>query len=436
MALINGTLGSDTLDGTNNSDLIFGFTGDDTINGHDGGDTIDGGDGNDNISTRNASLYADNDFDRVFAGNGDDRVYGGLGDDLYGGIGVDRLSLDYSNAAAGVTFDSTPMTLGITELIGGVLTTVFEVLNINGGNIGEFEIIERFTGTDFNDHVTIANNAQVGTLVFAGAGDDYVLSYNGADTLYGQDGNDTLIGGLGQDELFGGDGDDLLNGSGGADDMRGGAGNDLYKVNSLGDQTVEGAGAGHDSVVSGIDWTLSANIEDLVLAGPASVGIGNTLDNRIGGHDRAETLQGLGGNDRLLGQRGADVLEGGTGNDILVGGQGADDLLGGSGQDVFLYYETGDLTANRSLTDTIMDFSQVDRDRISLQAIDANTATEENEAFAFIGGNGFSQTAGELRAVQIEGQTYVSGDVDGDGLADFQIHVAGLVDMTARDFVL
>lgn len=328
------------------------------------------------------------------------------------------------------------MTLGIPQLIGGVLTTVFEVLNINGGNISEFEIIERFTGTNFNDHITIANNAQVGTLVYAGAGNDYVASYNGADTLYGQDGNDVLIGGTGQDELFGGTGNDTLNGGGGADDMRGGDGDDIYKVNAAGDTTVEGANFGNDTVVSAIDWTLDANVEDLALVGGALAGTGNSLDNRISGNNRAETLDGLGGNDRLLGKRGADHLDGGAGNDVLIGGQGADVLLGGAGLDQFVYLETGDLTTNRALTDTIMDFSQTDRDRISLQAIDANTATEENEAFAFIGSNGFSQTAGELRAVQIDGETYVSGDVNGDGIADFQLHVAGLLDMTARDFVL
>ena len=57
-------------------------------------------------------------------------------------------------------------------------------------------------------------------------------------------------------------------------------------------------------------------------------------------------------------------------------------------------------------------------DRINLAAIDANAVALGDQAFAYIGSTSFSSTtAGELR---YDGGT-LSGDVDGDGQADFEI---------------
>jgi Ca2+-binding RTX toxin-like protein len=45
-------------------------------------------------------------------------------------------------------------------------------------------------------------------------------------------------------------------------------------------------------------------------------------------------MQGLSGNDALLGRSGADLMDGGEGDDFLLGGLGADTLVGGAGVDV------------------------------------------------------------------------------------------------------
>ena len=50
-----------------------------------------------------------------------------------------------------------------------------------------------------------------------GGGDDILNGGAGADTLYGGDGEDQLNGGSGNDILDGGEGDDVLNGGGGSD---------------------------------------------------------------------------------------------------------------------------------------------------------------------------------------------------------------------------
>lgn len=45
----------------------------------------------------------------------------------------------------------------------------------------------------------------------------------------------------------------------------------------------------------------------------------------------SETIDGLGGNDRITGGSGNQVLIGGSGNDTLEGGLGTDTLEGGAG---------------------------------------------------------------------------------------------------------
>ena len=84
--------------------------------------------------------------------------------------------------------------------------------------------------------------------------------------------------------------------------------------------------------------------------------------------------------------------------------------------------------------DTISDFSSAEGDRIDLAGIDANTTAGGNQAFDFIGTQGFHGVAGELRFGPGAGQIY--GDVDGDGHADFAIAVPGVASMSADDFML
>ena len=108
MAVINGTLGDDTLDGTTGDDLISGLAGNDTIHGSSGNDWLDGGDHSDFIhgGIGNDTLEAED------GGNGgrivgENTLIGGLGDDvllsyegsdsLDGGEGHDRLSAGAGN---------------------------------------------------------------------------------------------------------------------------------------------------------------------------------------------------------------------------------------------------------------------------------------------------------------------------------------------------
>ena len=59
-----------------------------------------------------------------------------------------------------------------------------------------------------------------------------------------------------------------------------------------------------------------------------------------------------------------------------------------------------------------------------------------DQNFSFIGTAAFHNVAGELRYEQINGNTYVTGDRNGDGVADLMIRLDGLHGLVAGDFVL
>ena len=156
----------------------------------------------------------------------------------------------------------------------------------------------------------------------------------------------SIVGTPGDDTLHGGSGDDTIDGAEGADQMSGRRGNDTYFVDNVGDLVIELDRQGTDTVMSSIDYTLPAFVENLDLLDanyPFDLdGIGNALDNVISGSAGDNRLEGLGGNDYIdggghVGPYGEDTLIGGDGDDTLVGGtvsMGSDELYGGAGDDV------------------------------------------------------------------------------------------------------
>ncbi|MFZ5720230.1 MAG: right-handed parallel beta-helix repeat-containing protein [Pseudomonadota bacterium] len=288
-------------------------------------------------------------------------------------------------------------------------------------------------------------------------------------TVNGTEGADKLTVDAKRDTVINaGGGDDLLTSGGvGHNTLIGGAGNDSYRVNSAFDVVVEGAGEGTDNVLASVDFELGDNVEDLKLVGDAREGIGNELDNRITGSvgdndlygmdgddviqsgggsdfasggngsdrmygdDGADTLQGNGGSDQLRGDGGDDSISGGSGDDVVIGGGGADALGGGGGADTF-QFGSGDI----SMGEVILDFNRLEGDKINLQPIDANTLLTRNQAFDFIGNGGFTKAAGQLRYEVSGSDAYVMGDVDGDGVADFQLLVKNVTSFSSSDFLL
>ena len=126
--------------------------------------------------------------------------------------------------------------------------------------------------------------------------------------------------------------------------------------------------------------------------------------------------------DMLNGAAGADTLVGGKGNDKLTGGVGADTLSGGAGKDQFIFRTAKDSAPGAF--DTLTDFNARQGDKISLKAVDADVSRSGNQAFVFIGEDDFSGKAGELRFETSGTGIDISGDTDGDGAADFLVHLA------------
>ena len=170
-----------------------------------------------------------------------------------------------------------------------------------------------------NDTDTTFDN--LGGELIGGPGNDQLIGGNGGGgdngyLLFGMAGNDLLTSGNGEDELDGGAGTDV---------MRGGRGDDIYMADVSADRVVEAVGAGTDEVWSTATYTLSANLEVLLLLGDGTInGSGNVLDNEILGNGAPNSLWGRGGNDFLSGAGGPDTLNGGVGADVMEGGEGFD----------------------------------------------------------------------------------------------------------------
>lgn len=86
--------------------------------------------------------------------------------------------------------------------------------------------------------------------------------------------------------------------------------------------------------------------------------------------------------------------------------------------------------------DRIFDFNRTENDKIDLSGIDANTTISGNQAFTFIGASAFSKKAGELRAIAKDSDSYIHGDLDGDGTIDFSVRLYTAIDLVSTDFTL
>ena len=131
-------------------------------------------------------------------------------------------------------------------------------------------------------------------------------------------------------------------------------------------------------------------------------------------------------------------ITGNVGNDTLIGGLGNDTLIGGAGADPFVYLAQADSGITAATRDVIADFIS-GTDRIDLSGIDANSTAIGNDAFTFIATGAFSGGAvgaGQLRYGSVGGNTFIEGDVNGDGVADFQIQLTGNHTITAADLVV
>jgi len=152
------------------------------------------------------------------------------------------------------------------------------------------------------------------------------------------------------------------------------------------------------------------------------------IERAIGGSGN-DVIKGNAASNSLYGGKGNDTLYGLDGNDYLAGGSGADILSGGRGADRFVFKSVSE--SRGSAIDTISAFV-LGSDHIDLSGIDASTRASGDQAFTFIGATAFSGKAGQLKF----SRGLVSGDVNGDKTADFQIKVSGVSVLGKGDFYL
>ncbi|WP_037067175.1 endo-1,3-1,4-beta-glycanase EglC [Allorhizobium undicola] len=110
--------------------------------------------------------------------------------------------------------------------------------------------------------------------------------------------------------------------------MYGGTGDDIYYLYSTINHAYESANSGIDTISTWMSYTLPDNFENLVVTGSNRYAYGNSLDNIITGGSGAQTIDGYGGDDVLIGGGGADtfVFTAGHGTDRITD-FGSDDTI-------------------------------------------------------------------------------------------------------------
>jgi Ca2+-binding RTX toxin-like protein len=187
--------------------------------------------------------------------------------------------------------------------------------------------------------------------------------------------------------------------------------------------------------------SVAVSVNDpTVGADPDAVGatlgilVNNVSPEVVLGTNFADLLVGGEDDDDIWGFAGSDQLYGGGGVDFLIGGFGRDYMTGGGGLDGFYFLAKGETGKKSSSRDVILDFERA-LDWIDLSAIDAKQGSG-NQAFKWIGKQGFHGVKGELHFVKKAGYVLVEGDINGDGGADFQIQVDGVGALGRGDFIL
>jgi uncharacterized repeat protein (TIGR01451 family) len=149
--------------------------------------------------------------------------------------------------------------------------------------------IDNFSGGIGNDLYFVGNTGDgVNEAVGAGydtvaATVDYALPVN-VEALY-------LIG-AGLTAIGSGNADSLLS-SGGPNTLVGLFGDDLYYVNNSGDTVTESGGAGYDTVVATVGYTLPTNVEAIYVIGVGLTGLGSGGADSLFSSGGPNTLVGL-----------------------------------------------------------------------------------------------------------------------------------------------
>ncbi len=213
--------------------------------------------------------------------------------------------------------------------------------------------------------------------------------------LVGTAGSDTLTATKAGLDVYGMGGNDTLSAGTLAATLRGGIGNDVYVISNAGQVVIENANEGTDSVRSTISYTLTDNVEVLLLDGTAHInGTGNALDNRI------------------TGNAGNNVLTGGAGNDTLDGGSaGNDTLIGGADDDTYIVSHAGMTLVEKAgegtdlVRSTVSFTLSANFERLVLEGTANINGTGNNEGNRIVGNTGNNIITGGTGNDNLDGGT-------------------------------
>ena len=285
--------------------------------------------------------------------------------------------------------------------------------DLGGGNF-----VDAGKGND-----TVFNAFEGENDVRLGAGNDTYIGtgfsfFNTIDVVNGGDGADRFFVSTLLSTYIGGRGSDTFFTHGHKNDFDGGAGIDTISY----EFRHEDSAVGDEGVIADLNAQAAQT-------GSNSRENFHSIENVIGSIN-SDRLIGSNGNNTINGLGGSDELQGHDGNDILIGGFGQDFLFGEVGADRFVFQRTTDSLASGA--DEIFDFGRSFGDRIDLSAIDADSRTQANDAFTFIGASAFTGHAGELRF----SAGLLLADTNGNLTADMAIKVDNQASMLGTDFIL
>jgi len=458
---ISGGLGNDILDGGAGADKLFGEGGNDTLYGGADNDELQGGAGNDALIGGDGNdVYQFNigdEHDQIIDTTGTDTLVLGVGitpalinvsrvgheikltisandsirftENTVGSYAIERIAFQDGSVWTAIdiqqTFNHAPPVLNTPATINYIDTPFVDNFatvtgTLLGTDVDSPVLTYGVTGAGAVDNGTsISLTNPYGTLTVTKATGAYSFAPNSAGieplianttssfTVTVSDGllavSKPLTITITQSGITESNGSDVLVNGAGINHWAGLQGNDTYYVDVAGDTITENAGEGTDIVYStATSYTLSANIENLVIWGAGVSGTGNELSNYIIGSNSNNIIDGGAGADILYGDLGSDTyyvddmgdvtseigtdwdviystaasytlnaniealflagianlngtgnaqtnyLIGNAGNNSLDGQGGADVMAGGAGDDTYIVNDTGDVVVENA----------------------------------------------------------------------------------------
>ncbi|WP_411869549.1 hypothetical protein [Vulcanococcus limneticus] len=129
----------------------------------------------------------------------------------------------------------------------------------------------------------------------------------------------------------------------------------------------------------------------------------------------------------IVGTAENDVITGTSADDTFIGGAGGDTFSGSDnngGNDRYLYFSASESGPKGELRDNIIDFGS--EDKIDFTGLDADSTRSGLQAFKWIGQDGFSGKAGELRYEQDGFGIVLQGTTDSGRQPEFELFLLGV----------